>query len=541
MLPAEPTGPVVLTDVSSIESFAGNPPNRLGSPINVMRLEGWQERGAVLLATATTTPLVVRGPYGLGRVTLVGLDVAGKPFADWPDKRLFWDRVLDLRGRSVEAETGLAFSGGAIIQAAAPELAAVLHRTLESFPGVRIVPFGWVAFFVFVYIVLIGPLDYLFLKRVVKRMELTWITFPLIVVTVSILAYVGAHAIKGDDLRVNKVDLLDFDQTTGQFRGTTWLTIFSPENHDYGLAIHPHGPDLDPESQASDVTTTTLSWFAPPEPVLGGTGRIAFGNVGYRYEPAGEPEALAGVRIPIWSTKSFTGRWTGTARTPVLQADLAPTSGDRVAGSIRNLLDVPLKNVQLYYGRNLYDLGTIRPQGIARVDPTRTEAMSSYLGRLAQSLERRRMQSTEPGSVEAERAAGVRADVIRSAMFHEGMGSRGAIHPNLAFRTLDLTAQVSELRRPILVAEVDAPAASMELKDAPADPGDSPDHLAPRDPAARPRGGDANQPDPSRMILPAPSCRSQRDRTDDRIAVVSCVCEFPKPQPVDGDRCQCRS
>lgn len=472
MLPAEPTEPLRLvdTDVDSIESFAGNVSRPLRPPINAVRLEGWRERGSVVLATATTTPLVVRGAFGLGRVTLIGFDVANRPMSDWEDKRFFWDKVLDLRGR-VETDAVLMTSRGAIIQAAAPELAAVLHRALEAFPGVKIVPFGWVAFFVFVYILLIGPLDYLFLKRVVKRMELTWVTFPLIVVAVSVLAYLGAHAVKGDDLRVNKVDLLDFDQTTGRLRGTTWLTVFSPSNRDYGVAIRPLGSDLDPDGRSADVATTTLSWFAPPDPVLGGSGRVGFGNAGYAYEPVGEPESLRGVRIPIWSTKSFTGRWTGTGRAPAVEVDLQTTSGDRVAGSIRNLLGVPLERAQLYYGRNLYDLGTIRPRGIARVDPTRTEAMASYLGRLTGSLESRRAGPGETGREEAERASALRVDVLRAAMFHEAMGDRGLVHPNLALRSLDLTAQVSELRRPVLVAEVAAPAAALELKDAPSEPG----------------------------------------------------------------------
>ena len=37
-------------------------------------------------------------------------------------------------------------------------------------------------------------------------MELTWITFPTIVVTVSLLAYYAAYVLKGNDLLVNKVD-----------------------------------------------------------------------------------------------------------------------------------------------------------------------------------------------------------------------------------------------------------------------------------------------------------------------------------------------
>ena len=71
------------------------------------------------------------------------------------------------------------------------------------------------AFFIFIYILLIGPGDYLFLKKVLKRMELTWVTFPLIVITVSLVAYYAAYAIKGHDLRVNKVDIVDVLQAPG--------------------------------------------------------------------------------------------------------------------------------------------------------------------------------------------------------------------------------------------------------------------------------------------------------------------------------------
>ncbi len=42
-------------------------------------------------------------------------------------------------------------------------------------------------------------------------MELTWITFPTIVVTVSLLAYYAAYVVKGTDLRVNKMDVIDID------------------------------------------------------------------------------------------------------------------------------------------------------------------------------------------------------------------------------------------------------------------------------------------------------------------------------------------
>ena len=89
------------------------------------------------------------------------------------------------------------------------------------------------AFFIFLYILLIGPGDYFFLKKVLKRMELTWITFPTIVVTVSLLAYYAAYLFKGNDLLVNQVDVVDVDQ------------VDRPgARHDLGQPVQPAEPRL---------------------------------------------------------------------------------------------------------------------------------------------------------------------------------------------------------------------------------------------------------------------------------------------------------
>ena len=116
----------------------------------------------------------------------------------------------------------------------------------------KLIPFGWVAFFIFLYILLIGPGDYFFLKKVLKRMELTWITFPTIVVTVSLLAYYAAYLLKGNDLLVNKVDVVDVDQVDGPGArhgpGPEPVQPAEPRLHDRARARaarpRPRGPSL---------------------------------------------------------------------------------------------------------------------------------------------------------------------------------------------------------------------------------------------------------------------------------------------------------
>ena len=55
-----------------------------------------------------------------------------------------------------------------------------------------------------------------------------------------------------------------------------------------------------------------------------------------------------------------------------------------------------------------------------------------------------------------------RPDLVRTLMFHRGLGEKATSMPSMAFRSIDLTDQL-EMRRPMLVAEFDGPAAQLRL------------------------------------------------------------------------------
>src|SRR5207302_6643174 len=118
----------------------------------------------------------------------------------------FWTRLVEVMGARAESdETRTAGNW----KSESSQLRSRLQDSLETFDEVPVISFGWVALFILLYIVVVGPLDYWFLKKVVKRLELTWITFPVVVLTISIAAYFAAYYLKGNDLKINKVDLVD--------------------------------------------------------------------------------------------------------------------------------------------------------------------------------------------------------------------------------------------------------------------------------------------------------------------------------------------
>ncbi|QEH32824.1 hypothetical protein OJF2_13080 [Aquisphaera giovannonii] len=483
VLPAVPNGQQRLPSLDAIEVFAASTRPLAADPstaVMATKLEGADRRRGKVLAFAGNLHLIVRGAYGFGRVTLIGLDVDQKLFGDWADRGLFWARALDLHRDNDGGEMASpAMGGGRIYQSGVSDLSSQLRIGLEQFPGVKLVPFGWVAFFIFLYILLIGPGDYLFLRKVVRRMELTWITFPLIVLTVSLVAYFAAYRLKGNDLRVNKVDVIDADQEAGLLRGRTIATVFSPQNRDYGVGFVPVAPDREGDVAADagpapaegplrppSGTELVTSWFSVPEAQFGGIGggNRHFNLVGgtYAYAPAGSLERLEGVRIPIWSTRSVTARWFG--RTGALvEANLRPVGTDRLAGTITNRLGYPLTDALLAFGKQVYLLDELAPGATVKVELSSDRNLAGEL--------RSRAPSYSADQYRNARTSINRGNLLLAAMFHESESGRagGDRLSNVLLNELDLTGQLA-LDRPMLVARIGRPGAQLALENVPSRP-----------------------------------------------------------------------
>ncbi|WP_435010849.1 hypothetical protein P12x_002135 [Tundrisphaera lichenicola] len=474
MLPARLNGQIQVSPFDSLESFTGGSHQVAfeNTPVQVARLEDIESRGGKVIASTLSTPLVVRGPYGFGRVTLIALDADTKPFAGWPDRGLFWIKALDLKGASAGVEAQKAQAR--IIRQDISDMATLVRRGLDQFAGVTLIPFGWVAGFIMLYILLIGPGDYFFLKKVLKRMELTWITFPTIVIAVSLLAYYAAYVVKGTDLRVNKMDVVDVDLQSGRARGTSWINLFSPQNRDYSITAVPLLPDRDPPTDPSQVvapppgTEVLVSWFGAPESGLRGMNTrnrgMGFGGGGYNYAPLGKAEMLEDVRIGIWSTKAFVARWTSPSPAPgtVLDVDLQPVGTDRLAGTITNRLSVPLKDTIVAFGKQVYyNVGTIEPGASVQIESTLDRSFSQHL------KEKRDSQSFLPANYYANQAENMnRADLLREIMFHDSDASGMETVPSRTHHDLDLSGQLA-LGRPMLVAQIDRPGTQLVLGNAP--------------------------------------------------------------------------
>jgi len=355
---------ILLRQTGALEAYAGStrPISATSRGQTEIRVPQLVNVDGVVEARDGSLPLVVRRAYGFGEIVFAAFDTDLAPLAQWPDRgRLVAALLGGVAGAGDEADETTA-----IMHYGYTDMAGQLRSALDRFEGVRSVPFALVAGLVILYILWIGPVDYFFLRKLVGRMELTWVTFPLAVLVVSVAACLLAGQFKGDRLRVNQVSLVDVDAASGRVRGTSWANVFSPEMARYDLAFR---PSLSGSREAAEADAL-CAWLGLPGPALGGmdpkTAEPAVWRRQYRF--AVGLDAMLGVPIPVWSTKSLTARWSADDA-PRPKADL--NEQDQLpVGRITNTLDFPLRECLLMYGRWAYPLGTIEPGRSVEVGPT---------------------------------------------------------------------------------------------------------------------------------------------------------------------------
>jgi hypothetical protein len=389
---------------------------------------------------------MLRVPHGLGSVTLIGFDVKDPVLADWKGRFAFWQKVV--KDFAPTVETGAVAEGqpfrqrGGSIDYAGTDLTSRLYQQLEQFDTPTI-SFGWVVLFIFLYIVIIGPVDYLLLKLFFKRLELTWITFPAVVITVSLLAYFTAYAIKGQDLKINKIDLVDIDMrsgikedgTPGSARafGTCWFTILSPRIQNYTVGLEPmlyRWQGLEPPAQPIEPT---MSWLARPETGgLGSSGRGRSASLftrSYSYEP--NAIGLRDVPIPVWTTKSFTASWDAPFSKLPFESKLHHEAGraGALGGTITNNLPFNLKECALIYHDWVYMLPDLQ-QGVATQivpDQLRPKKISDWAT----------LDIVSTGSFDP-------SPVLRQLMFYEKIDPGHKRGRNHAHRNLDFSWRLKD-------------------------------------------------------------------------------------------------
>jgi hypothetical protein len=337
------------------------------------------------------------------------------------------------------------------------------HALDGKFAGVSTVPFALVAALVTAYILMIGPGDYLLVTKLLRRMELTWITFPLIVAGVSAGAYGLAYWMKGDQLRVNQVEIVDVDVENNRACGTVWTHFFTPRVAEFDLSLEPGFL----RNTTLDDSTQLVGWLGVPGyasgGMQGGGGEPSLLERGYEFADA--LTAMRGVPVELWSTKTITARWAAEVKTPV-QSQLHRAGEELLQGQIVNDTGLQLDDCLVLYGPWAFYLGRIEPAAIKQIDAdlqprtVKTMLTSATAGDVTEP------RTAEDGTVPFRLVEDDVARLVKAMMFFDAInGERYTGVLNRYQSSVDLSHLLLQDDCAILLARSSAPGSQWQSGD----------------------------------------------------------------------------
>ncbi|MBE2219981.1 MAG: hypothetical protein IAF02_00485 [Anaerolineae bacterium] len=219
MLPVAITGSETMADLPALQAATGEP---------------FRDPGPYLVTTSSLTngelllhedglPLLAQRPFGQGSVTFLALDPSLAPLLDWAGSEIVWANVADGVPTLSPWSDGFQNSWAAV-------------SAVSSLPTLAMPPVLQLAAYLLIYILVIGPLNYVILKRKNRR-ELAWVTIPILVIFFSGAAYLTGFQLKGNDTIINQMSVAVGEVGSEDVRVNTLLGLYSPRRRSYNMVL----------------------------------------------------------------------------------------------------------------------------------------------------------------------------------------------------------------------------------------------------------------------------------------------------------------
>lgn len=326
---------------------------------------------SAVLARGVDGPLLIQWPQGFGRVSFLGLDAHEKPLRDWPGLGHLFAKMTRVERDQVRQ---IRIQGTQLAKSGTNDLSSQWFAALEEFPSVTRLSLLAVMFLMGIYILVVGPLDYLIVHRWLKRPHWTWFTFPAWIGLGTIAIAVLANSLNGTRPLSNQIDVVDVDVETGHLRGRSWVSYYSPNSTRQSVRFEANrsvawGRNADIANSATPVhPEARMSWLAPAENRVGGLYRetgVQLSTRAYGYTAPSEekradelqttfqPVAFADYPLQVWSTGRFGGDWSELVK-PLVESKFSSTGFGRISGSIMHHLPEPMEDCLLAYANYVY-------------------------------------------------------------------------------------------------------------------------------------------------------------------------------------------
>jgi hypothetical protein len=315
ILPYRPTATLDV-DPSSLVSLLGVLP---AGAAEIPAMAGALARGRAL-ATSGDRVVAAELAYGNGRVTILGFDPTTAWLAESKSIQPLWRGVLPDR----TGDTAILVDDSQLVQA------------VYQLPALALPPTSGLLAIIAAYIAIIGPINYLILKRLDRR-ELAWITMPVLVLGFAAAAFGYGSFLRGTDVVINEVAIVRGAPDATEATAQVYFGIFSPTRSTYQVLV-PQGALL-----ASPINGDPFGQGSATLDILQGTG-------------SEQPSAVRDLSVGTGSLRVVRAQLPISA--PRMRVSLTLTN-DVLTGTLENASDESLEGVAVVLGSSVVVLGDV--------------------------------------------------------------------------------------------------------------------------------------------------------------------------------------
>jgi hypothetical protein len=464
LIPGKITGVSNGVDPSLLESFiVSNQTTRLND-LTCATIEPGDCRVEFSLMTADrqSLPLIIHSARGAGIVDVVATDINSPALLQWKDRIHLIQRLFRIeahqQAKKSKQENAIQFVGY-------DDISGQIRASLDLFDNVHSGTISLMSVFAILFLAFIGPIDYFFFHKSLRRSVWTWLTLLISCVTLVTLTQILTASWKPEGVVINSMDIVDYHFDTARVVGNSFIHQYSKKPNQYHLnaqaiGLHETKPDNSGESQSA--SPTYLRWSGKPGGGLGGFDsdvRIDVGMPAYEIKETATADEftsdISGVGIPAAGSYAARASWKQSCETILGSHQLSNYPGsDLLEGSFSNPLTLDLVRPVLFYESWAYPLKD-------RVKPGESIMLSiaNAPKDLSRQLQQKRTVGDREQVVPWDRTSRRDAPrLLELLSLYKACGGKQYVGLEQGYlNQFDLSAQLP-LNRAVLIAQVEKPA-----------------------------------------------------------------------------------
>lgn len=218
LLPVAVSGTQTVDDLASLGEFTDEP---VGAGPFVVT-QGELVNGEALVEENGLS-LLARREIGRGSVYFLALDPKSPPLTERALSSELWTAIAEGAPALPPWAYGVQDGYGAT-------------QAVSSIPGLSLPSIWQLILFLFIYTAIIGPINYLVLRRLNRR-ELGWVTIPALVLLFSAATFIAGFRSRGNNPTLNVMTVAFGSANAERLRSQSIVGLYSPRRNRYDVAL----------------------------------------------------------------------------------------------------------------------------------------------------------------------------------------------------------------------------------------------------------------------------------------------------------------